>query len=276
MKAFVVLCAVIGLLSPITACQEFDRSLAPIQSVSFDISEADPMANVMATIEYGLPDGCYSFDKTRIVEITGGLDIAVWIKKPVNAQACDTVFTIESTMVDLGKRFSPGNTYAIRINGEDHSITIPQKGTSPDTIIKPAIISKVEIRIAESYPPQVFIDIRGLLIDSCTTLNGVDTKRQGNIIDISVTTQRPKDAVCAQVVSYFSTSVPLGSDFAADQTYTLRVNGQAQQFNLSGNPNQTIRPTQTATPPITKPPSSAVPPGSVLPPTTFPSSGRTG
>lgn len=270
------MCAVIGLLFPITACQEFDRSLAPIQSVSFDISEADPLADVTVNIEYGLPDGCYSFDKTKTVEITGGFDIGVWIKRPVNSQACTAVYTIESTMVDLGKRFSPGNTYAIRINGEDHSITIPKKGTSPDTIIKPAIISKVEIRIAESYPPQVFIDIRGLLTDSCTTLNGVDTKRQGNVIDITVTTQRPKDAVCAQVVSYFSTTVPLGSDFAADQTYTLRVNGQAQQFNLSGNPNQTLRPTQTATPPITKPPSSAVPPESVLPPTTFPSPGRTG
>ncbi|APV44127.1 hypothetical protein Dform_00775 [Dehalogenimonas formicexedens] len=275
MKTLVVLCAIIGLMFPVAACQNFERSLAPIQSVSFAISDADPLANLTVNIEYGLPDGCYSFDKTKTVEITGGFDIGVWIKKPANAQACDTVFTIGTTAVDLGKKFSPGNTYTIRVNGEDHSVTIPESGTNPDTVIKPAIITKVEVRIAESFPPQVFIDIQGLLTDSCTTLNGVDTRRQGNVIDITVTTQRPKDAVCAQVISYFSTTVPLGSDFVAGQTYTLRVNGLSQQFNVDRKPNPTTSPTPTTAPPITRPPSSATPPDSILPPT-MPVPGGTG
>lgn len=271
MKVHFVCAAVIGLMVPITACQQSTSSLAPIQNVSINISAADPLADVTVTIEYGLPDSCYSFDKKKLTEITDGFDIGVWIKKPISSEACDLVFTTETVTVDLGNKFSPGQSYTIRVNGEDRKITIPEAGADPNITIKPAVISKVDVRIAESFPPQVFIDIQGVLTDSCTTLNNVDTKRQGTVINITVTTQRPKDAICAQVISYFSTTVPLGSDFVSGQVYTLRVNGQEQQFNVDGNsvptpgkPTPTTSP--TAVPPDTRPIPNTVP-GTILPPT---------
>ncbi len=96
--------------------------------------------------------------------------------------------------------------------------------------IRPAPIHEVRVNIAESYPPQVFVYIKGGLADSCTTFHELTTERSGNSVDITVTTQRPKDAVCAQVYSFFEENVPLGSDFTSGETYTLNVNDETTSF----------------------------------------------
>jgi hypothetical protein len=220
------------MLALAAGCQKYDSTLAPIDDVSIEISSSAPLPSVVVSITYGLPDGCYSFDKTRVVEISDGFDIGVWIKKPAGADACAAVYRNETTTVDLGRKFKAGQSYTVRVNGMERRFTVPEEGgLDGETIVKEAPIVRVDVRIAESFPPQVFVDIRGVLTDCCTALNAVDVKRQGTVIDITVTTQRPKDAVCIQVISFFDTVVPLGSDFIAGQTYTLQVNGQEQQFS---------------------------------------------
>ncbi len=87
-----------------------------------------------------------------------------------------------------------------------------------------APIEEVRVNIAESFPVQVFVYIKGGLADACTTLHEVTTERSGNAIIIQVTTQRPKDAVCAQVYSTFEENVALGSDFTPGETYIVTVN----------------------------------------------------
>ncbi|MBI4283622.1 MAG: hypothetical protein HY663_04045 [Chloroflexi bacterium] len=90
--------------------------------------------------------------------------------------------------------------------------------------IRLAPIEEVRVRIAESYPPQIFVSIRGGLSDACTTPHEVKVARSGNTINIEVTTQRPRDAICAQVYSTFEKNVALGSDFTPGKTYTINVN----------------------------------------------------
>jgi len=235
MRVLLVLVAIVGLLIPVAGCQRYDSALAPIDDVSIEIPSSAPLSGVIVSIKYGLPDSCYTFDRTRVVEISDGFDIGVWIKKPIGPVACAEIYRQQTTTVDLGRKFEPGKSYTIRVNGVERQITIPGEGGDGAMIIKPAPIVSVEVRSAESFPPQVFVDIRGVLTDGCTILNETKVQRQGNVIDITVTTQRPRDAVCVQVVSFFDTAVPLGSDFIAGQQYTLRVNGQAQQFNVGSS-----------------------------------------
>ena len=90
--------------------------------------------------------------------------------------------------------------------------------------IRLAPIEEVQVRIAESFPPQIFVYIRGGLADGCTTFHEEKVERSGNIISINVTTQRPKDAVCTQVYGTFERNVALGSDFTSGVTYTVNVN----------------------------------------------------
>ena len=96
--------------------------------------------------------------------------------------------------------------------------------------IRPAPIHEVQVNIAESFPPQIFVYIKGGLADSCTTFNELTVERSGNIINIEVTTQRPKEAICAQVYGYFEENVALGTEFTSGGTYTINVNDETTSF----------------------------------------------
>ena len=96
--------------------------------------------------------------------------------------------------------------------------------------IKRAPIHEVRVSIAESYPPQVFVYIKGGLADSCTTFHGLETERSGNTITIEVTTQWSKEANCLQVYGFFEKNVNLGTDFTSGETYIINVNDMTTSF----------------------------------------------
>jgi hypothetical protein len=96
--------------------------------------------------------------------------------------------------------------------------------------LRRAPIHEVKVNIAESYPPQVFVYIKGGLSDACTTFYKLTTERSGNTIYITVIVQRPKGAICAQVYGYFEQNVSLGSNFISGETYTVRVNDVTTSF----------------------------------------------
>lgn len=96
--------------------------------------------------------------------------------------------------------------------------------------IRLAPIHEVSINIAESFPPQVIVAITGGLSDGCTTFHDITTERSGNTIEIEITTERPRDAVCTQVYGYFEKSVNLGSDFSSGESYTVKVNDVTKSF----------------------------------------------
>jgi len=96
--------------------------------------------------------------------------------------------------------------------------------------IRLAPIHEVRVNIAESYPPQVFVYIKGGLSDGCTAFHQLTTERRGNTIYIEVATQRPKGAICTQVYGFFEQNVNLGSDFTSGGTYVVRVNDMTTSF----------------------------------------------
>ena len=96
--------------------------------------------------------------------------------------------------------------------------------------IRPAPIHEVRVAIAESYPPQVMVYIKGGLSDGCTEFHDLKTERSGNEVSITVTTRRSKEAVCTQVYGYFEKNVNLGSDFVSGEAYTINVNDYTTSF----------------------------------------------
>lgn len=93
-----------------------------------------------------------------------------------------------------------------------------------------APIHEVTVLFMESFPVQIGVHIKGGLRDSCTTFHDAAVTREGNAINIEVTTQRPRDAICAQVYGFFEENLNLGSDFTAGRTYTLKVNEYTTTF----------------------------------------------
>jgi len=104
----------------------------------------------------------------------------------------------------------------------------------PEMEYFPAPIHEVKVIIEEPHPPPdpwVFVYIKGGLPDSCTTRAGINCQYIGNIINIEVTTKRPKEAMCAQVYGYFEETIPIGGDrYISGETYTVNVNDYTATF----------------------------------------------
>ena len=107
-----------------------------------------------------------------------------------------------------------------------------ESGGGDEVVTKLAPIHEVQGNIAESYPSQIIIYIKGGLADGCTTFHELTTERSDNTVNIKVTVQRPKEAICAQVYGYFEKNVNLGSDFTSGETYTIKVNDKMTTFKM--------------------------------------------
>jgi hypothetical protein len=97
--------------------------------------------------------------------------------------------------------------------------------------IKPMPIDSVEVQIRESQPVQVSVLVSGSLSDKCTTFHEATQVRNGNTIELTITTMRPKDAMCAQMIVTYSNTFPLEGDFPPGD-YIVRVNGVEKSFKI--------------------------------------------
>jgi inhibitor of cysteine peptidase len=95
------------------------------------------------------------------------------------------------------------------ITSEDTAVQTPT-GLEDDMVInQKAIVETIEIVFLESFPLQVHVVLKGNLPDGCMTIKETEIESDGNTFFISISTQRPVDAVCTQALVPFEESVPL-------------------------------------------------------------------
>jgi hypothetical protein len=101
-----------------------------------------------------------------------------------------------------------------------------------DNEIKPAPIHDVSVTVLMSNPPQVEVYIKGGLADGCTVFHELNWERDGKTVKITVTVERPREAVCTEVYGFFEKTVNLGTDFVSGETYTVNVNDKTTSFTM--------------------------------------------
>lgn len=111
-------------------------------------------------------------------------------------------------------------------------ITPTNSVAPPSPITGLATVDSVEIRILESFPAQAQAVARGSLPDSCTQIGQITQAREGPTFDVTITTTRPADAICAQVLALFEEVVPLDAAGLGSGVYTVLVNGVSASFEL--------------------------------------------
>ena len=111
------------------------------------------------------------------------------------------------------------------------SLNSPSSGSQ--TIIGLALIENIEILILESFPVQVHIRVNGILGDSCTTLHQITQTRVEDTFTITITTARPAEAICADIITRFEESIALDVYGLPAGTYIVDVNGVRDTFTLS-------------------------------------------
>lgn len=94
-----------------------------------------------------------------------------------------------------------------------------------ESVIEPANISAVEMVFNEDGTVTALAS--GFLSDSCTTLHEWEQVVTTNKIDVTLTTTRPADDVCAQTVEEFVESIVINTADLSNGEYTVSVNGVA-------------------------------------------------
>jgi len=128
----------------------------------------------------------------------------------------------------------------VTVTGELRSST----GTAPSTTFWASNIEKIieedgvanvndiEIMLLESFPVQVNVVARGEHPDSCTEVDKITTRREGNTFFVTITTSRPADVICAQVITPFEEVISLDVIGLKADIYTGDVNGVRDTFEL--------------------------------------------
>ncbi|MEZ4554729.1 MAG: hypothetical protein R3B59_12660 [Dehalococcoidia bacterium] len=95
-----------------------------------------------------------------------------------------------------------------------------------------APIESVDIRIAESFPPQYFLDVVSGLPSGCASFDHYEVTRSGDSIEVAVWNriQAPPNGACTAIYGMVEHSIALGSDFESGRIYTVRVNDEVRTF----------------------------------------------
>jgi inhibitor of cysteine peptidase len=84
----------------------------------------------------------------------------------------------------------------------------------------------------ESFPVQASVNVKGNLPDSCTKIGKITTDREGNTFNVDISTTRPADQMCTQVLTPFEQNVSLDVRGLKKGIYTVKVNGVTATFEL--------------------------------------------
>ncbi len=106
---------------------------------------------------------------------------------------------------------------------------------SSGTVRELATVERIEILTLESFPVQVQVRAFGSLPDSCTTIQESTQLRDGQVFSVSIFTERPGEAACAQVLQPFEETIPLDVAGLKAGNYSVHVNGVFGGFTLAAD-----------------------------------------
>lgn len=104
----------------------------------------------------------------------------------------------------------------------------PPEGKGAGEVRELAPIEQVRLVVAESHPPQYFVQVTFGLPNGCYQPGSFEVERAGGRIDIKVYVTRPagEELVCTMIYRTVEQSIALGSEFEPGQSYTVVVNGK--------------------------------------------------
>ncbi len=98
-------------------------------------------------------------------------------------------------------------------------------------ITKPLQIESVDVLVAESNPPKVSVKVTGVIPDACTSPRDPQISQDGSTFTITILGDRPADMACAQVISTYQQTIPIGT--LQPGNYRVVVNGVNKDFTVN-------------------------------------------
>jgi inhibitor of cysteine peptidase len=110
--------------------------------------------------------------------------------------------------------------------------------TTSAFILRQASLEDIEIQPSESLPLQIHVVVKGYLSDGCTKIDRITQERTDNDFSITITTIRPADLNCIQVIVPFEETIPLDVTDLNAGVYTVTVNNMSDTFTLEAENSQ--------------------------------------
>jgi hypothetical protein len=96
---------------------------------------------------------------------------------------------------------------------------------------EPAPIDELDVRVAESFPPQYFLYLLAGLPSGCAEQYIHSVARSGNEVEVEVLNSIPDGTpLCTAIYGQYELNINMGSDFVSGQEYTVSVNGGDAEF----------------------------------------------
>ncbi len=131
-----------------------------------------------------------------------------------------------------GQKFAGPNSEPIELP-ENPPVPLPVPGDSEVAIVPAPIVSVGNIVVAESFPPQYFVQVTSAQPNGCDRDAGWEVETDGNDIFVKVLNSQPADlsvVLCVAIYGETQHNVALGSDgFLSGDEYNLYVNGKLQE-----------------------------------------------
>lgn len=105
--------------------------------------------------------------------------------------------------------------------------------TSPSPMPREGLVTvtSVSFIVATSFPAQVSARIQGTVPDGCTQVGTVSQSREGNVIVVTIRSQRPTDGPCTTALRDVTVDLRLDGAFVSG-AYTVRINGADWTFRV--------------------------------------------
>jgi len=93
----------------------------------------------------------------------------------------------------------------------------------------PAIVDGVSVDFRNAH---YYALVTGTYPDACTSISDVEQVVSGNTITIALSTAKPEDLMCAQMLSPFGIDLLIATGGLLPGDYTVDVNGATTTFTL--------------------------------------------
>ena len=164
------------------------------------------------------------------------LSIGTTLNRSWKALVIIAVLATVLVACDGSETAPPGITEQTEVPSPQASET-PAESKEPKMVEVLAPIDRVEILVAESFPPQYFVEVESGLRNGCEEFDRYEVERKGETITVTVTNLEPaaKDIACTEEYRTVMSNVPMGSDFEPGRTYTVLVNDVTETFVTQGS-----------------------------------------
>jgi PBP1b-binding outer membrane lipoprotein LpoB len=114
--------------------------------------------------------------------------------------------------------------------GSDEIETVPSIGEEDSENL--ALVEKVEVLKVDKKSGRAEIMVSGMLPDPCTEISEVKTDKVENTFNITVTTYRDPEAMCAMVIKPFEEKINININDIDPGNYIIDVNSITSAFEL--------------------------------------------